>query len=481
MKKSLKKTTLIGFFWTLIDFFSSKGLTLIFQIALARLLTPEEFGLIGLILIFIAISNALVNSGMQSALIREPDIKDIHYSTVFFFNITISILIYILLFLSAPYISEFYDQPSLVSLIRVLGLVVLINSLSIIQRTMLIRNLNFKVESIINLSSNLLSGSIALLLAYMEFGVWSLILQIILNNLFQSILLIVLNKWTPKLNFDFAIFKYLFNFGWKLLLSGLINTFYQNFYNIFIGKFYNINMVGYYTQGKLLADVSSQIITTALQKVTYPVLSKIQNDDIILKQNYRILIKLSSFITFPIIIILIVSSNSFIILLLGEKWMSAIPFFQIICFAGIFYPIHVINLNLLQVKGRSDLVLKLEIVKLLVNTSLIILFLSFTSNIYILISTFVISSFLALFINAHYSGKFLNYGFLSQAKDVYKYLINAILTGVTLYITLLYCEELHEAYKMIILFVTGLISYIIYSKITKVDKEVFELSRKFLA
>ena len=431
---TLKHKTLKGIFWTIGDFITSKVFMLMIQLVLARLLLPEHFGLIGMILIIIAVSQSLVNSGMQNALIRElyPTQKD--FSTVFYFNLFISLLLYILIYFIAPFIATFYEESVLTNLLRVLSLVIIINSLSIIQRTILIREIDFKTQTIINFISTLISGVIAIIFAYFDYGVWSLVVQNVVNQTLQTILLTLYNKWFPSAAFSYRSFKHFFGFGWKLLVSGLINTIYLNVYNVIIGRTYSSASLGFYVQGKMLADVSSQSITIAVQKVTYPVLSKIQEDESKLLNSYRNIIKLSAYITFPFMIGLAAVAENFIPFLLGEKWLETIPFFQILCLASMLYPLHAINLNMLQVKGRSDLFLKLEIIKKLFSTSLIVIVMYLDLGILYLMWTIFISSIVSFFINSYYSEELLNYSSFKQIKDIAKSIVFSVVMGSIVYL-----------------------------------------------
>lgn len=464
--KSLKNKAIKGIIWTMGDFLTSKVFMLIIQIFLARFLLPEHFGLIAMILIVIAISQSMVNSGLQNALIRELNPTQIDYSTVFYFNLILSILLYILIYFISPYISIFYEEPILIELLRVLSLVIIINAFSIIQRTILIRSLDFKAQTIINLISSLVSGSLAIGSAYFGYGVWSLIIQNISSQLVQTFLLTLYNKWLPSFNFSYRSFKHLFSFGWKLLVAGLINTIHTNVYNVIIGRTYNTTVLGFYTQGKMLADVSAQSITTAIQKVTYPVLSKIQEDESRLLNSYRTVIKLSVYITFPFMIGLAAIAENLVPLLLGQKWLETIPFFQILCLAGMIYPLHAINLNMLQVKGRSDLFLKLEIIKMGINTAIIISVLKLNLGITMLVWSILISSIISFFINSLYSGKLLNYKTLQQLIDIKNSLILSIFMGIVVLLTARFINQ-HYLVELIIQVFVGVVVYLAASTIFK--------------
>ncbi|RKD23111.1 lipopolysaccharide biosynthesis protein [Ammoniphilus oxalaticus] len=463
----LKKDTIRGLFWTFADFFSSRGIGFIIQLLLARLLLPVHFGLMGMILIVIAVSQTIVDSGMQNALIREKDSTQEDYSTVFYFNLVISFLLYSVIFGIAPYVSLFYDEPILTALLRVLGIIVIINAFSIVQRTILTKNIDFKTQTIINIISTFFSGIISIGLAFYGFGVWSLVIQNVVGQLLQSILLTVHNRWLPSLIFSVASFKRLFGFGWKLLISSLIDTSYQNFYNVIIGRTYSTIPLGYYTQALMLRDVASKSITSAVQKVTYPVLSKMQENEEQLKRGYRTLIKSSVFITFPVMIGLSAISGTLIPLLFGEKWAGTVPFFQILCLAGMLYPLQSINLNILQVKGRSDLFLKLEIIKKTFGISLITITIVLKLGMFVLVWTLVISAVISYFINSYYSGKLLNYSTKQQIKDITKTMISTLIMGISVIMLGSQLDMLNNLFSLILQIMLGFSVFVGMSLILK--------------
>jgi len=321
---SLKAKTISGLFWSSSDLIANQGIRFFIQIILARLLLPQHFGIIGMITVFIAISQSIVNCGFKNALIRENDSSQEDYSTVFYFNLIIAVLLYIVLFITAPAISEFFNESQLIPILRVLSIVIIINSIGLIQRTLLIKKIDFKIQTKISIISSVVSGGIAIVFAYLGYGIWSLVIQNITMQFIQSFMLCVSNRWIPSLVFSMDSFKRLFGFGWKLLVSGLIDTLYKNIYYVIIGKFFSATSLGYYTNAQKIRDVASQSITTSVQKVSYPVLSSIQNDSERLRNGYRKIIKNSVFITFPIIIGVAAVAEPFIMIVFGEKWINSI-------------------------------------------------------------------------------------------------------------------------------------------------------------
>ncbi|ANU10178.1 lipopolysaccharide biosynthesis protein [Planococcus antarcticus DSM 14505] len=417
-ESSLKKKTISGLLWSFGDMMGNQGVQFIIQIILARLLTPTEFGLIGMILVFVALSNSLVDSGFTQALIRDQKANQTDYSTVFYFNLAVSLFIYGVLFLSAPLISNFFDQAQLISIIRVLSLGVIINAFSIIPRAMFTKEVNFKVQAKVNMTASILSGAIAVVMAVMGFGVWSLVVRMLALNLIQALLLVFSRKWLPTLVFSIASFKRLFGFGWKLLVSGLIDTAYNNIYYLIIGKQYSVKSLGYYTNAAKFSDVATQTLTATIQRVTYPVLSGIQDQEERLKQSFKKVIKLSGFLIFPVMIGIAAVAEPLIYLIFGEKWMTMVPYFQLLCIAGMLYPIHALNLNILQVKGRSDLFLYLEIIKTIIPTTMIFIVIWMDWSIIVLVATIVLDSHISLFINIYFSGREISYSVKEQVRDL---------------------------------------------------------------
>lgn len=427
----LKTKTIRGFIWSFIDLISKQGIQLLIQIILARLLLPEHFGVIGMITIFIAVSTAFVESGLDQSLIREKNPTDQDYSSVFYFNLIVSIFIYLLLFFLAPLISDFFNEDKLINVLRVVMLIVVINAFSIIQRVMLIRRLDFKTQTKISVISVFTSGFIAIILAYIGFGVWALVAQQLIMKLVEMILLILSNHWVPKLTFSTESMKKHFNFGYKLLISGLIDKIFKNIYFVIIGKLFIVTELGYYTNATKIRDTISNSLTSAVQKVTYPVLSQIQSDSDRLAANYKRLIKTTGYIFFPLMLGIFAIAPNLIPLLLGEKWIPSVPYFQLLLVAGMLYPIHAINLNILKVKNRSDLFLLLEIIKKILLSILITLAVVLDLGIEGLIYAAIINSVFSLIINTYYSAKEINYSFIRQLKDLLPFIImSSIMAGL---------------------------------------------------
>lgn len=417
-KGDLREKTIKGLFWSFTDILTNQGIQFIVLMILARILTPEHFGMIGMVTVFITISNSLIDSGFSQALIREKEVNRSGYSTIFIFNLIASCTLYIIMYSSAPIISAFFGVERLVSIIRVLGIGLIINSLSVIQRVFLIRKIDFRKQTFINLFSTSIAGVISIKLAFNGYGVWSLVAQTLILQTMQTVLLWISNRWLPTPTFDFKYFRRLYNFGSKLLVSGIIDTIYNNIIAVIIGKLYFASQLGFYTNAAKLSDVITNSITGALQRVTYPVLSSIQEDNTRLMLGFRKIIGITSFVMFPIMTGLIAVADSLIPLLLGTQWSESIIYFQLLCIGGMIYPIHAINLNILQVKGRSDLFLKLEIIKKSLLTLLIVASLFLSMGVIGLIVAAILSSYISLFINTYYSAKELSYSVFQQLKDL---------------------------------------------------------------
>lgn len=469
MKNSLKQKTISGIFWSFSDLMANQGISLIIQIILARLLTPKDFGIIGIVTVFISVAQAIVDSGFTNAMIRDLKTSQEDYSTVFFFNLIVSVVMYFGLFLSANLISDFYSEPSLVLIIRVLSSVLIINAFGLIQRTMLTKNVDFKSQTIINVISAIISGFIAVVLAQKGFGVWSLVFYTIIKQSLQAIMYSVVNRWHPSFVFSIESFMRFYTFGWKLLVSSLIDTIYININNLIIGKIFTKDVLGYYTNASKLSNVASQSLNGAISKVSYPVLSQMQDDENQLRSGYRKIILNLVFINFPLMIGLVAVARPLIILLLGEKWAQVIPYFQLLCIPGVIYPLQAINLDILQVKGRSDLFLRLTIIKKVIGVIFISVVLILKQGIMGLLWIGVLDSCITYLINSHYSAVLLKYSTWKQIKDILPTLSAAFLMGLLVY-GIGQLVNLGLLLEIVIQVFTGVISYILLCKIFRVKE-----------
>lgn len=413
---SLKHKTVSGLLWSFIDNFAKLGITFFIGIVLARLLTPAEFGLIGMTTIFIAVAQSFIDSGFKQALIRKQDCTPVDFSTVFYFNLLVSFGAYILLFLFADIIGQFFSEPQLPPIIRVLGLVLIFNGLSIVQGARLTREINFKLQTNISVISSLVSGTIGISMALAGYGVWSLVATTLSGSIMNTLLLWLLNDWRPSLMFSVESFRGMFSFGSRLLVSGLLDTIFNNIYLLVIGRYFSASALGYYTRADAFKNIPSQNITGVVQRVSYPVLSTLQNDILRLRSAYRKVIKSTMFITFVLMLGMVAVARPMILTLIGEQWEDSIVYLQLLCFVGIFYPLQAINLNMLKVQGRSDLFLKLEVIKKLLAVPIVIVGVFY--GIKIMIVGMIFNSFIAYYLNSYWSGKYIGYSMSQQIKDI---------------------------------------------------------------
>ena len=473
----LKRKTIDGLFWSFADLMAGQGIQFMIQIILARLLLPEHFGIIGMILVIIAISNSIVDSGFSQALIRDQNTSQEDYSTVFHFNIIIGIVIFIFLFFSANAISSILKQPQVVIILRILSLVLIINSFGIIPKVMLIKKVDFKTITKVSVIASISSGVITITFASMGYGIWCLVINIVSMQLFQTMFLWIFTQWIPSMVFKMKSFKKFFRFGYKLLISGLIDTFYNNIYFLIIGGFYNTTQLGYYTNAVKFRDFASQSIAASVQRVSYPILSSVQGDEERLKAGFRKIIKTSAFINFPLMIGLASIANPLFNIFLGEKWVPSVIYFQLLCISGMLYPLHSLNLNILQVKGRSDLFLLIEIFKKTVLTILIALSLLLELGILGLIGSAVLNSYLSLLINTYYSSKAISYSMKDQMMDLLPHIMISIIMGIVVF-NIGLILPFGDLMKLIVQIISGILIYITCSKIAKI-KELIVLYEIF--
>jgi O-antigen/teichoic acid export membrane protein len=479
---SLKGKTISGLVWSIADIIGNQGIGFIVQIILARLLVPRDFGVVGMLFVFIAVSNIIINSGFTQALVREQKVSQEEYSTVFHFNFITSLVMYGILYIFSPSISAFFNEPQLISLLRVLSLGVIINSFGIIQNVLLIKNVDFKSQTKINLISGILSGIIAVIFAIYGFGVWSLVIKTLSMQICQVILLCLLNRWKPSLVFNLKSFKRFFRFGSKLIISGIIDTIYNNLFFVLIGKMYSVSQLGYYSNAVKLRDIASYSMTNAVQRVTFPVLSSIKDDEIRLKDAFRKIIKASAFIIFPIMIGLAVMAEPLITLIFGQKWVSMAIYFQLLCFAGMLFPIHSINFNILQVKGRSDLSLLLEVINKVLLSLVVLSAVWFKLGVIGLILAAVINSFISLFTIIYFSTKVIPYTVKEQLNDLIPMFIVSIVTGGVVAIIGRVLPDMNLL-KLLLQIFMGLIIYMGLSKLIKLQELniVYEIILPFVA
>ncbi len=446
MTKGLKEKAVTGIFWSLSDSLATQLTQFITGLILARILSPEEFGLVGMITVFIAISQSLSDGGFGDALIRKQNTTADDYSTAFYFNLIVSALVFGILYLTAPAVARFYSRPELVEIERVLGLTILINAFCIIQRTHITKQVDFRMLMKVNLTSSFISGVISIIMALTGFGVWSLVWRSIIRSVVQAIILWTTNKWRPIARFSRESFISLFSFGSKMLLSGLIDTIYNNVYLLIIGKFYSASQLGYYTRADQFSRLPSRNMMLTVQKVSFPVLSQVQDEPERLREGFRRIIVATMLVSFVLMLGMAAVAEPMIITLIGEKWYPAVEYLQWLCLAAMLFPLHALNVNMITVKGRSDIVLKLEVVKKLLAIPVIVI--GIFLGIRPLLIGMVVLSFIYYFINAFYSGKLLNYRPLDQLSDIIPSFIVASVSAGIAY-SLRFIPELPQAIMLL--------------------------------
>ena len=465
---SLRNQIFSGAIWTYSQQFSTQIIQFVVSIVLARLISPEDFGLIGMITIFISIGNALFEGGLTNSLIRSNKLDDNDYSTVFIFNVIISCLIYLIIFTLAPYISRFYNQDILKILIRVYSISFVINSFSAVQNTILVKKMEFKKIAFLGLPAITLNGIVAISMAINGFGVWSLVFSFLASSLCSTILLWIFVKWKPSLVFSKTKFLKHFGYGNKLMISSILDIIFSNAYQIVIGKIYNAGLLGYYTRANTLMMLPVTNISTTLNKVAFPAFSQIQDDEDRLKAAYKKIMLLVLYVTTPFLTLMLVLAKPLIIFLITEKWIEIVPIFQVLCIAGILYPLHVYNLLILQVKGKSNLFLYLELSKKIL--TVIILVISIKFGFFGLLWGQVVFSIICLFINTHYAGRFLNYNLFQQLKDMLPiFLLSVLLGGIVYYINNNFLIDLPNYIKLIVGSIIGVSFYIGFSIIFNIS------------
>lgn len=459
----LRSNAITGAFWTIIDKSSRQVIQFVIGIILARLLAPEDYGIIGMLGIFIAIATTFTNSGLSSALIQKKECSDADYSTIFFFNFVVALAFYLLIFACAPLIADFYQIPLLKSVTRVIALQLIITGLTTVQATRLTKDLRFKEQSIISICSMLLSGSVGLIMAFCGWGVWALVFQTLVAQVVTSACTWYVSKWTPKLIFSKESFSRLWGFGSKILGSSLINTLYGNLYTLIIGKAFSPSQVGFYNRGNQYALLPVQTIQDMALTVNYPVLAKVQDDNERLLRAYKKLMSVPLYILYPVLTGLAVTAPYLIPLMIGDKWQPCVPILQILCFGYMFSPLTHLNLNLLYVKGRTDLVLKLELIKKPI--AFLILFISIPFGLIWMIVGKALYEFIAFSFNCYYTGKILGYGEIKQLKVLLPIFINCgIMAGIVFCSMIPFSSNLT---KVCVGTLSGIITYLLVSVVTR--------------
>ena len=466
MNENINKSTVISsLFWKTLERGGAQGIQFIVQIILARLLLPADYGLIALIAIFIAVANVFVQSGFNTALIQKKEVDAIDLSSVFYASLVVSLILYMILFFTAPAIATFYNQPQLVNILRILSITLFFGAFNSIQNAYIARNMMFKKLFYSSFSATIISGIIGIVLAYRGFGVWALVAQQLISQIMVSIILSFIVKWRPQLLFSFDRLKKLFSYGSKLLISNLLDTLYNNISGLIIGAWYDSAMLGFYNRGRQFPELIVNNVNGSIQSVIFPALSSHQDDKKKIKQIMRRAIQTSSFIVFPMMVGLAATAEPIIKLLLTETWLPAVPFLQIFCISFALWPIHTANLQAINAIGRSDIFLKLEIIKKIIGVIIILFFIPFGAL--GMAWGIVISGIISTAINASPNDKLLDYKYLEQIKDMLPNLMISLIMGCIVYAL----NWLNTSIIMILIsqIIIGTIIYIFLAIIFKVE------------
>lgn len=468
MSEGIRLKTLKGVSWSAIDSIASQGITFIVGIILARLLSPEEFGTIGVAMIFVTLFNKIVDCGFSNALIRKQDAKDIDYNTTFNFNLVLSIFLYIVCYIASPFIASYFNNYAVSGVLRWISLILIINAFAIIQRTHLVKSIDFKTQAKISLLASIISGCVGIAMAIYGCGVWSLVGQQISRQFFNTVLLWVLNNWRPRLSFSWLSFRDLFSYGGKLMLSGIIDTICNELITVVVGKIYSPATLGQYSRAKQFSSVFSSNVSTVVERVSYPVLSEFQNNEDKLLNYYKVMISNLVLVTGIGTVIIAACSKSIILILVGPKWTDAIIYLQLLAFVEITIPLKNVNLNLLQVYGRSDYILFLSIIKRIIEIGAVCIGLI---NIKLMLVAYSIAGIIGFLLNAYFTQKQSGYSLVAQIKDISHPLFVSLAVGVIMFSFTFIFDDIYTLLALQLL--AGFISFYIISKITKLKEFYF--------
>lgn len=466
MSSNLKRKAVSGMVWSSFQKFGTMGISFVSNIVLARLLSPEDYGCIGMLMIFILVANTFIDGGFGSALIQKKEPTQEDYSTIFYCNLFVSIVLYLALFAFAPLIARFYNLPLLSSVLRVQGLVLILNSLSIIQQNRLRKQLLFKKLANVSIISAVLSLVITIYLAYLGWGVWSLVVQQLMMSGFNAVLYWIVGKWNPSFVFSRQSFKELFGFGWFILLSNLINTLCNNVQGLLIGRFFSPVTMGLYTQAMKLEGVASTSFSSVVDQVSYPLLSTVQNDKQMMISVLRKLIMSLAYICFPMMILLILIGDSLVTLLYSAKWIECVPYFRILCVAGIATCLQNINYYAVAAIGKSEKLFKWTIIKRLIGLLLLVIGF-FTFKIIGLLWGMVVTSFVIYLTNAYLVSRYVGYRLKTQFRDLFPIILIAVLPMFI--VSFVSCMDLHWLLEMSLMIIIYIFVYLLVSYLCRIE------------
>ena len=477
VQDNLKYQTKKGLYWKFAEQFSNYGIQFIIGIFMARMLSPEDYGLTALPAVFMAISGIFVSGGFGTALVRKPDLKEEDLSTAFYYSMAVGFFCYVLLFIAAPWIADFYNAPVLTSLMRVTAISFLYSPLGTVQGVLLQKRLDFKTPTKVSVVCRILSGVIGIVMAYTGYGVWALVISGLVSGMVGMLITLWVVRWFPKTGWSKESFSYLWGFGNKLMGAWLIGTVYENIAPVIIGKYFSPAQLGEFNRAQGYAKMPSQNVTGTLQSVTFPVLSQIQDDNERLARSYRKMLRVSAFIVFPLMMMLAALARPLVLALITEKWEACIVLLQIMCLSMMWYPIHAINLNLLEVKGRSDLFFRLEIIKR--GVGLLILIATLPLGLVAFCWGGVAGSLISLIINTYYTGKIIHVGYVRQMKDLahillLSFMMYGVVWGVLQFIPNLWLQIVMGGTIGAVFYLGGAILF----KFSELEEVKYLLSRK---
>lgn len=454
---SLKKKASVGAAWSLINALFLKGSVFFVSLYLASILGPNDFGLIGMISVFFYLGNIILESGLSESLIRTQKITEKDLSTIFYMNIAMALFIYFVFYTTAPFVSIFYDQEILTDLIRVYCLSFIFNAFSAVQMAILNKEMKFKKITVISIPAHLLGCILGVLMALNNYGVWSIVYMQLGIRVIQSISLWLFSKWKPSLIFSFTHLKIHLKFGYNLMLSGIIDTIFNNIYNIIIGKYFTVIQLGFYERANSMKTYPVITLSGIIHKVTYPLLSGIQDDKEKMAQVYRKMLRISFFFIAPTMLGMGALATPLFQLILGSEWMDAVPYFQILCLSAIFYPVHAFNVNILKVCGRSDLFLKSVIIKKALILSIVLIAIGF--SIEALLWSTLVTSIIGLFINTYFNKNLINYSIREQLSDLIYTTIITVTMGAIVLTFINYNLPIGSLFNLLLGTLIGILSY----------------------
>lgn len=460
-----KNKVISSLIWKFLERGGVQGVQFVLSIILARLVTPEDYGVIALLLVFIQIATVFIQSGFNTALIQKKESDDLDFSSIFYLSLLVAAILYAILFLLAPFVSKFYTSESLTSYLRVLSLTLFFGAINSVQSAFVSKTMQFRRFFFSSMGSVIGSGIVGIILAFKGYGVWALVIQQLIKDFLVCFILWFTVKWRPRLMFSFERIKVLFSFGWKLLVSGILDTVFRNIYNLIVGKIYNKDVLGYFNRGQQFPQVIATNLDGSIQSVMLPTLS-VYNDNVSeVKRITRRSISMSAFLLMPCMFGLAAVAEPLVKVLLTDKWLPCVPFLQLACISYAIYPIHTANLTGINALGRSDVFLKLEIIKKIITVINIVVTIPF--GIYAMAMGQVVSAFIASFINAYPNKKLMNYSYLEQWKDLLPSFIVSILMAIVVWS--LHFISMPTIILLLIQISVGIILYIILCKLIKVE------------